>query len=406
MSTIEIAAGTPPRDRLELIGLGSLMLFVAALQLSIAAAQILLTVALLCWAGTHILHRERVRVPPFFWPLAAYAGLTLVSTAFSRDPLVSLVDSKQLLLFLVVPAVYHLARGERANTLVQVIITAGAAAATFGIIQYAILHYDHLGQRPQGTLGHYMTYSGLLMLVTVAAVATVLFGRRNRIWPALVMPALLVALALTFTRNAWIGTGLALALLLAIRNARLLWIMPVVAVLFLALGPQGVTNRFYSIFDANDPANRDRLAMLHAGTAIVKDEPLTGVGPNMVERVYPEYRAAWAVEPVNPHLHNVPVQIAAERGLPALAAWLWFVGMVSFQLFRKLKTARCIALPAAGLAAVVAMLGAGLFEHNFGDSEFLMLFLVLITLPYAAERGEQARRSNAVPGAAPAAAST
>ena len=32
------------------------------------------------------------------------------------------------------------------------------------------------------------------------------------------------------------------------------------------------------------------------------------------------------------------------------------------------------------------MLAAGLFEYNFGDSEFLMLFLVLITLPYAAER--------------------
>ena len=25
-----------------------------------------------------------------------------------------------------------------------------------------------------------------------------------------------------------------------------------------------------------------------------------------------------------------------------------------------------------------------MFEYNFGDSEFLMLFLVLITLPYAA----------------------
>ena len=33
-----------------------------------------------------------------------------------------------------------------------------------------------------------------------------------------------------------------------------------------------------------------------------------------------------------------------------------------------------------------AMLAAGLFEYNFGDSEFLMLFLVLVTLPYAAER--------------------
>ena len=27
-----------------------------------------------------------------------------------------------------------------------------------------------------------------------------------------------------------------------------------------------------------------------------------------------------------------------------------------------------------------------MFEYNFGDSEFLMLFLVLVTLPYAAER--------------------
>jgi hypothetical protein len=35
---------------------------------------------------------------------------------------------------------------------------------------------------------------------------------------------------------------------------------------------------------------------------------------------------------------------------------------------------------------VVAMLAAGMFEYNFGDSEFLMLFLLLITLPYAAER--------------------
>jgi ABC-type transport system involved in cytochrome bd biosynthesis fused ATPase/permease subunit len=43
-------------------------------------------------------------------------------------------------------------------------------------------------------------------------------------------------------------------------------------------------------------------------------------------------------------------------------------------------------LPAAGLAAVVATIAAGMFEYNFGDSEFLMLFLVLVTLPYAADR--------------------
>jgi hypothetical protein len=43
-------------------------------------------------------------------------------------------------------------------------------------------------------------------------------------------------------------------------------------------------------------------------------------------------------------------------------------------------------LAAAAMAGTAAMLAAGLFEYNFGDSEFLMLFLVLITLPFAAAR--------------------
>ena len=41
---------------------------------------------------------------------------------------------------------------------------------------------------------------------------------------------------------------------------------------------------------------------------------------------------------------------------------------------------------AAGIAAVAAMLAAGLFEYNFGDSEVLMLFLIIVTLPAAAAR--------------------
>jgi hypothetical protein len=43
-------------------------------------------------------------------------------------------------------------------------------------------------------------------------------------------------------------------------------------------------------------------------------------------------------------------------------------------------------LAATAVGAIVAMLSAGMFEHNFGDSEFLMLFLVLITLPFAATK--------------------
>ena len=179
MTTLTLVAGAPPRDRLEWTAVAGLLGFVAALQLSIAAAGICLAVTLACWVGTLVLGHERWDAPRFFWPLLAYAAWTLVSAAFSPDPRTSFTDSKQLVLFLLVPAAYQLARGNRALTVFNVIITVGAASAILGIVQYGLLNYDHLGQRPQGTLGHYMTYSGLLVLVICAAVARLLFDVRH-----------------------------------------------------------------------------------------------------------------------------------------------------------------------------------------------------------------------------------
>ena len=115
-------------------------------------------------------------------------------------------------------------------------------------------------------------------------------------------------------------------MLFLLRDFRLMALLPIARGGVIASAPAQVTDRIYSMFDLNDPTSRDRVAMLEAGVAIVKDHPLTGVGPDMVGRVYPDYRVAdGAVQEHNLHLHNVPMQIAAERGLPALAMWLWFV---------------------------------------------------------------------------------
>jgi O-antigen ligase len=108
------------------------------------------------------------------------------------------------------------------------------------------------------------------------------------------------------------------------------------------------------------------------------------------------------VNPTNPHLHNVPVQIAAERGLPALLVWIWFVVVALRDLVSQLRHGPAKSVAAAGLAAVIGMLAAGLFEYNFGDSEFLMLFLGLITLPYAAARAPAVAAGFDVPSPAPA----
>jgi O-antigen ligase len=373
-------------DKLETLTAATALLFVAASQLSVAAAQILLAGTLACWVALVAARHERVGIPAVFWPLGAYAVVTVVSALASSNLLHSLLDCKQLLLFLIVPFVYRIARGDRAHLAANVIITVGALNAVLGIVQYSILEYDNLGRRPEGSLTHYMTYSGVLMLVAGTVTARLLYETRDRAWPALVLPAVLVALALTFTRSAWVGVFVALGLLLVLRDRRLLALLPITVALFIAIAPASVTARVYSMFDVRDPSNRDRVAMLTSGTLMVRDYPLTGVGPDMVKIYYPRYRQPEAEHAVNPHLHNVPMQIAVERGLPALAIWTWFVVALSRDLLRRFYAGRHRALAAGGLAAIASMLAAGLFEYNFGDSEFLMLFLVLVTLPYAADR--------------------
>jgi O-antigen ligase len=224
------------------------------------------------------------------------------------------------------------------------------------------------------------------MLVVGVALARVLFGKTERTWSALVIPALAVAIALSFTRTAAVGACAAAALLFALKDFRLIAILPVAAAIFIAVAPGKIAARYESTFDMNDPTVRDRVVMLHIGERMIRSHPIVGVGPNMVQRLYLGYSGDDVVETVNPHLHDVPLQIAAERGLPALAAWLWFIVIVVMDLGRRFHAGDHRFFAAAGLAAVAAMLAAGLFEYNFGDSEFLMLFLIVITLPFAVER--------------------
>jgi hypothetical protein len=353
----------------------ALLAFVALLPFSIFGSELLLTITGLLWLALIVRGHERFDAPAMFWPLAAYAGATLVASLFSVNPETSFIDCKQLLLFSIVPIAFRLLPGRRALTAVDVIITVGAISAVIGVVQFGILEFDSLGQRPRGLLGMYMTYSGQLMLVACLAAARILFRKDDRLWTVLVM--------------------------FVIRDFRLFALLPVAIAAFIAFAPSQMTDRLYSSFrvkhlrhdtaatEASLLSNRDRLAMIRSGFRIIKKDPLTGVGPDMVVNVYASYRDPNAVQQLNSHLHNVPLQIAAERGLPALAIWLWFIVML-IRDFVKNRMQADPSLAYGALAVTVAMVAAGMFEYNFGDSEFLMLFLVLVTLPYAATRSTPA----------------
>src|SRR5688500_6863577 len=132
-------------DRLERAAYFALLAFAASLQVSIAAANILLALTAILWLALIITRRERVEVPAFFWPLLAYAGWTVVSAVASVEPEIRLPDTKQLVLFAIVPIAYRLLRGERSLTVVDVVISVAALSATIGIVQFGILKFGQTG---------------------------------------------------------------------------------------------------------------------------------------------------------------------------------------------------------------------------------------------------------------------
>ena len=365
----------------------------------------------LCIAAT-VLWRFAARragepfLAPFRWrtpvhlPIAAFVALSVVSAVFSTLPSRSLEELKGFLTFLIVPFAAALFRDEEDvevtldlwRITALVVLGRGFAEMLGG--------RGGLEGRLTGGLSNHMTFSGLLLPFVIVFLARALGKgrpRSGRLFDLLVAGAAMGTLVLTLTRSAWVGVAIGLIGLLVASRPRLLVFLPVVAGALLFLGPPAVTHRALSIFDRSDESARDRLAMWEAGMAMVKDHPLTGVGPGRVDEVYPEYRRPGYVMAHPGHLHNNMIMIAAETGLPSLAAYLWYV--IAF--FRHAapgarENGRGTApLVRGAVAAMAALFVAGLFEYNFGDVEILRVTLLLSVLPFVGtwqREGEAAGR--------------
>ncbi len=362
--------------------------WLALVQISIAASQIVLAVLVLLWL--YLLSRDEVRAHslPYDVPFALYAVLTLASAWFSFDPRTSFPATKELLL-LVVPCllVSTVRKGETLESLVALLVAVGDIGALVGLWQYRFGDLSDINHRIHGFVGHYMTYSGLLMGVGLLGLAGFLFSSPRARYRWFFLGSFLLieaALVLSLTRSAWIGTVVAGMLLLFLKDWRLPLVAPILAAVASVLLSGDVERRILSLVSP-DTSGWDRVYMLEAGSRIVKNHPWLGVGPEMVAEVYPIYVEVDAVRHDNPHLHNNLIQVAAERGLPAAAVFVWFVGASLALAVRELRrtpsrgTSR--ALAAGALAVLLSGLVAGLFEYNFGDSEFQMLFLFAMSIP-------------------------
>lgn len=392
-------AAEPARPSTRLARAGS-WLFQAHLLavFSIALSNILLGLTLLTLPWS--LRGRRVRwadLAPCTIPLGIYA-LTLVGAILaSFDPVTSLGGARELFTLTVLPLALLFVRGERTvRRLVDGLILVGALLAGAGLAQY-LIGYGDIDRRIRGPFSHYMTFSGYLLICDLLLLASMTYGRGLRSlwrWAALVL--INIALLGSLTRSAWVALGVTATLLLAARAPRLLLAYVPATVLFVLLAPPQLLHRMTSIVDLRDSSNYDRLCMLEAGASMVAERPLFGLGPEMVERRYPIYRSPTAPRFQVPHLHNSYLQLAAERGLPALASYLALLGGSAWVAWRRFVREGRGRGPRADLyigmlLALLAFSVAGLFENNWGDTEVQRPALFLLAIPFCLAAGDKER---------------
>jgi O-antigen ligase len=433
---------------LERAQLGLTAAIAATCLVSIFAAQVCLALALVVYVARLVLGRARLERLPVDGPILAFCVWTLLSASFSPNPVESHDSAKKLVLFMLFYlAVDSLVRERDRERIMDAALLGGLVLATGSLLQYYLLGFDTLNNRPRSFLGHYMTAAGLSMAVVVVAAARLALRRdaawrpssrdfrmvaavgagllvlttaqaadlfaveSERLfvaalagtaaamalgrgtWPgpatgtllaALIVPIGGWALVLSRTRNAWLGVLAGLVLVALLRAPRLLWLVPAAIGTVLILRPAPVIDRL----TLTDASSRDRYYMWQAGIDMVRDKPVFGQGPGMILTVYPQYRWPEAPNPLAPHLHDNALQIAAERGVPCVVWWIWLMAAAMGDAYRETRRDGVAGTwgAAAALALLVAVMVAGLFEYNFGDSEILMFTLLVAALPYALRR--------------------
>lgn len=323
--------------------------------------------------------RPRVPLSPALGFLLLFAALSLASIPAAAQPARSLKQIGEVANLAVFPLLLAgFAMRPVRRILPWIFLAQAVFLSLWGLVEFAVKVPAVPSWRIRGPMSHYMTYSGLLVVLFGLLAAYAVLGEDRRLRRFSFGAAILAVapVLLSLTRSAWVGL-LTAAVLLAVARRRT-WVIgaAAVTVLLLVLVPNPAGRRFVSIFDAADPANRDRIAMWKAGWAMALEKPATGQGMGIPEDDYRRFLQPGAVRTAVPHLHSNPIHLLAERGFPALAAYLGFVGAVLWAGWRRRDDWTGL----ASLLACGAIFAAGLFEYNFGDTEVLWLTLTASAL--------------------------
>ena len=377
-----------------------------------SASNVLIAAAFVALVIAHFRYGDAIRFPPVKLPLGLFFAATAAAVALSGQAVQGWPGIRKFYLcFVLLLVASTFRRVSEVRALVPAMAGVMALSALVSFAQFwhkmreaAAAHQDfrtyYTIKRITGFTSHWMTLSGEEMIVLLLVGALVMFAARDRWtpWVAAAGAAIAVSLVLGYTRSMWMGAALGAAYL--VWNWKRWWLLaaPVPLVLLLVVNPFGVGERIRSAWKpAGDlDSNQFRVVCRRAGWEIVKAHPWFGIGPEQVNQNAQllNFIPADVARPLPTgayvHLHNVYLQYAAERGVPALAFFLWFVGKMLLDFARAARRHGSFVLHGA-IAVMIAVLSAGWYEFNLGDGEILTLFLAVMACGYIAVAPEDGK---------------
>lgn len=268
--------------------------------------------------------------------------------------------------------------------------------------------------RATGFFGHWVTYAEVLQLIASLTLALLLALTNKRSLMGMLLLVSLAgfvfALAMTVTRASWVAFAVSSVLMLLLSASRRTILIAATLAIPLVLGSVILLQqrRSVSFIDSHDQSTSWRQTVWKEGFHLLVSKPrhlLFGVGMDSIKGHWREWGMFDQGRLPLGHMHSNLLQIALERGVPALLVWLLMLAIYARMLWQVIQRKtpgvgssnqallnsiwidRGIALGALG--GLAGFFTSGLVHYNWGDSEVVMVFYLIMGLSLVVERASK-----------------
>lgn len=188
-----------------------------------------------------------------------------------------------------------------------------------------------------------------------------------------------IALLMTFSLGGWLATGVAIAVVVGLLGGRrwlaaLLLAAVLVASIAVTLAP---VERLAGRFDPGSGTALVRVQLWSAGTELIRDDPLFGIGlDNFLYRYSELLPPSSGMEPNLSHPHNVILQFWLQLGLAGVVALTWILVAVGLATRRSVGPSTDPVRRA--LAVGIAASTANFVAHGFIDNGYFLVDMACI----------------------------